>query len=135
MATKESIREVPVVSDSIVKKTASVTTPEEATSETKRAPASSALRKIDTDNQTGSVQEENSPMIKTVGIEKMKNIYFKSLPSYMKWEVIDQGQYRNGKQVRIELKDQLNHKATSYNALVNEKTGRILATWNRQINE
>lgn len=80
-----------------------------------------------------SNQADELVTIKSKSIKLVEKKYFSILPNHIKWSVTPVASTSKGQQVRINLNDSISGKKTSYHALVEPHSGKILTTWHRQI--
>lgn len=86
---------------------------------------------------------ESKPLVEDIGqaleqeeidsLERMKQQYLSKLPGFMTSKITPEGSFKEGIRVLIELKNSRTDEQTSYNALIEHGTGRVISTWNRKI--
>ena len=96
-------------------------------SQTQRAPAS--VNKASIALNSHSLNHTQTQKL----IAKTEAMYFSKLPTNIKWQLETVSVHSKGQNVKISLVDTKSGKKTSYMALVEADSGKILTTWHREI--
>lgn len=94
-----------------------------------RLPASVVINKNVVTSKPVSYSDEQSQAI----INKTSKMYFSKLPKNIEWDLTHVADLAKGNQLKISLHNTHTGEKTSYHALVDKNSGKILTTWHRQI--
>lgn len=98
--------------------------------EVQRSPASVKIKKPNKPHLLTNIKDLDSHQ---AIIDKTSKMYFSKLPKNIEWDLTHIADLSQGNQLKVSLHNIQTGEKTSYHALVDKDSGRILTTWHREI--